>query len=108
MLSDCETTDQLVLSQDARIRQTKGGKSSQPQVSTVFAVLVLLVCCGLPFLIITGGGLASLSLITGRYRLLFAGAAIAVLLLAVVGIALRSGRNKNSSRKTKTNREARA
>ncbi len=65
-------------------------------------MLAIVVCCGLPFLPIAAGGLASLSVITGRYALLFANAAVVVVLLAVVGIAIRN-RSRNRSRQAKTN-----
>jgi hypothetical protein len=72
----------------------------------VLGILGVLVCCGLPFLLIAAGGLASLSVITRQGALLFAGAAIAVVaLIAVVGIAVR-GRNRNLNRQTKTSGDA--
>jgi hypothetical protein len=67
----------------------------------------MLACCGLPFLIIAAGGLASLSAITGRYALLFAGAATVVVLLVVAGIAVRArSRSRNRAQQTKSNGEA--
>jgi hypothetical protein len=69
-------------------------------------MLLAVVCCGLPLLIVAGG-LASLSAITGRYALLFAGATIVVVLLVAARIAVRvRNRSKNRSRQTKTNGEA--
>ena len=88
-------------------RQEGEGEQSHPRASPVLAVLgvlALVVCCGLPFLIIAAGGLASLSLITGRYALPFAGGAIVVSLVIVVGIAIRT-RNKREENIRKTNNE---
>ena len=41
-----------------------------------FALVAMVACCGVPILIVAAGGLASISVVAGRYWLLFAGAAV--------------------------------
>ncbi len=73
---------------------------SHPRANPVLQVLVvfaLVACCGLPFLVIAAGGL-SISIVLGGNGLFVAGATIAaIVLLAIIGIALR-GRNKRRRR----------
>ena len=67
----------------------------------------MVACCGLPFMIIAASGLASLSVISGRYSLLFTSAAIVVVLLVVIGVLARTrSRNRTRARQPKANLEA--
>jgi membrane protein implicated in regulation of membrane protease activity len=54
-----------------------------------FALVAIAACCGLPILVAVASGLASISVVAGRYWLLFAAAAALVALVAAVGIARR-------------------
>ena len=85
-----------------------GAESRSSPVALLVAMLAMVVCCGLPFLIVAAGGLAPLSVITGRYAMPFASAALVVALLVIVGIAVRSmGRGSRSRRQqTETSGEA--
>ncbi|MDG7011832.1 MAG: hypothetical protein JRN17_01930 [Nitrososphaerota archaeon] len=49
-----------------------------------FALVAIAACCGLPILVAVAGGLASISVVAGRYWPLFAGAAAVVALAAAV------------------------
>lgn len=68
----------------------------QSRGAPIIAVLIMLVCCGLPILVLSAGSLAFLSAVTGSVALLLAG--IVVVALVAVGVAIRQ---RNKSRRTK-------
>ncbi len=77
-------------------------ESRSTPVAWAFALVAMVACCGVPILIVAAGGLASISVVAGRYWLLFAGAAALVVTVAAVGIALRvssRGRSRNPQKK---------
>lgn len=55
-----------------------------------FALVAIAACCGLPFLVLAAGGLASISVAARRYWLLSSGAAALVASAAAVGVARRA------------------
>ncbi|MDG6926535.1 MAG: hypothetical protein JRN09_08270 [Nitrososphaerota archaeon] len=81
----------------------EGGGRQEPRstpVAFLFAILAIVACCGVPVLIVAAGGLASLSVVAGRYELLFAGAAVLVITVVAIGIASRiRGRGRSPQRK---------
>ena len=80
-------------------------ESRSTPVAWVFALVAMVACCGLPILIVAAGGLASISVVAGRYWLLFAGAAALVVAVAAVGIALRVSSRGRSGNQQNRNSE---
>ncbi|MEM3671348.1 MAG: hypothetical protein QW767_06360 [Thermoprotei archaeon] len=81
-------------------------RSLEGMLSTVLAVLGVVVCCGLPIFLIAESGLALFSAITGHDLLLFVGAAVAAV-APVVSVAITMhGRSRNRTRQGKSSAEA--
>lgn len=78
-----------------------GEERPQSRGSPIFLVLMMLVCCGLPILLVSAGSLTFLSAITGSVVLLLAGIAVAA--LVAIGVAIRQ---RNKSRRTRPGRGA--
>ena len=67
----------------------EGGRGERPPSpgSSIFLILMVLVCCGLPILLVSAGSLTFLAAVTGSLVLFLAGILIAALL--VIGVAVR-------------------
>ena len=82
-------------------REGEGGSpvSNSTPGPWVSALAAIAACCGMPILVAVAGGLSPVSVVAGRYWLLFAGAAALVALAAAIGIARRvrrTGRGMSS------------
>jgi heme A synthase len=73
-----------------------GEERSQSRGAPILLGLIVLVCCGLPLLVIAAGSLTFLSAVTGSVVLLLTAAAVIV--LVVVGLAIR---HRNKGRRVK-------
>jgi len=87
------------------IQEIRGQEGSpQSRGNPVLLALAMLVCCGLPFLLLAAGSLTFLSALAEKESFVLTGLVVVAILL-VLGIAIRK-RNRKKNRNVKVSGDA--